>query len=174
MWVAPGTWPWNNIFLPWGFRTHPSDTRLFILQKGNVYTYILVYVDDIILTGSSSEVVYRASQSLVDWFSIKDLIDLHYFLGIEVSWSSSGLHLMQRKYIFDILSKKQHARFKTGFDSASENSQTNITWWWSSSRRCSVSSTVDSLQYLVFTRPDISYAAVFLNLCINNGSLADG
>jgi len=81
------------------------DTSLFILSSGNTITYVLVYADDILVTGNDNMMVEQVLASFADRFSIKDPTDLHYFLGIEVTRSSRGLHLMQRKYIIDLLTK---------------------------------------------------------------------
>ncbi|KAK2992068.1 hypothetical protein RJ640_026586 [Escallonia rubra] len=68
-------------------------------------SYILVYVDDIIVTGNSSTQITSLINSLRFEFSLKDLSQFHYFLGIEVSYAQIGLFLSQRRYINDILSK---------------------------------------------------------------------
>jgi hypothetical protein len=61
-----------------------GDTSLFIYAKGKVTIFLLIYVDDIIVTSSSSEAVTSLLSDLRSDFALKDLEDLHYFLGIEV------------------------------------------------------------------------------------------
>lgn len=78
-----------------GFQNSLADISLFIHTTGAHTTYIIVYVDDIVVTGSDARHVFFFLQSLAQCFSIKDLVDLHYFLGIEVTRSTTGLHLMQ-------------------------------------------------------------------------------
>ncbi|KAA3482820.1 Retrovirus-related Pol polyprotein from transposon TNT 1-94 [Gossypium australe] len=63
-----------------------SSTSLFIKISSSLVLYVLVYVDDIIVTGNQSAY-------------------LHYFLGIEVFYTSNGLFLSQRKYILDLLKR---------------------------------------------------------------------
>lgn len=65
--------------------------------------FVLVYVDDILITGSSANEIRSLVTQLTATFSLKDLRDLNYFLGIEVLKNSSGLHLSQSKYISDLL-----------------------------------------------------------------------
>ena len=65
---------------------------------------ILVYVDDIILTGNNLDTIGHIIKLLDQAFSIKDLGTLKFFLGLEVARSSHGIHLCQRKYVLDILS----------------------------------------------------------------------
>ena len=64
---------------------------------------MLVYVDDIVIAGSSSAAVDRLVQSLSETFPIKDLGVLEYFLGLEASGTSGGMTLTQRKYALDLL-----------------------------------------------------------------------
>ncbi|RVW16796.1 Retrovirus-related Pol polyprotein from transposon RE2 [Vitis vinifera] len=65
--------------------------------------YLVVYVDDIVITGSDQDGIQKLKQHLFTHFQTKDLGKLKYFLGIEITQSSSGVVLSQRKYAFDIL-----------------------------------------------------------------------
>ena len=69
------------------------DNSLFIYHTSSVTTYFLVYVDDLIVTGNNNIFLHKFLQDLATKFSVKDLGDLHYFLGIEVLPISSGLLL---------------------------------------------------------------------------------
>ena len=64
---------------------------------------ILVYIDDIMIIGSNSQLLEAVIQHLHSDFALKDLSEFNYFLGIEVTPSIDGLHLSQTKYIGDIL-----------------------------------------------------------------------
>ena len=64
---------------------------------------ILVYVDDLIISGTNEVVVQRFKDYLNQCFHMKDLAKLKYFLGIEVSRNFEGLFLCQRKYALDIV-----------------------------------------------------------------------
>lgn len=63
---------------------------LFIYSKGSTSLYVLVYVDDIIITSSSSSMVQDLTQKLNIKFALKELGNLDYFLGVEVKHLSSG------------------------------------------------------------------------------------
>jgi hypothetical protein len=76
---------------------------LFIYKKGSVIIYLLVYVDDIILTSSSPAAIDALLADLKQDFALKDLGPLNYFLGIEVKQSSDGHLLTQDKYAADLL-----------------------------------------------------------------------
>ncbi|RVW82205.1 Retrovirus-related Pol polyprotein from transposon RE2 [Vitis vinifera] len=65
--------------------------------------YLVVYMDDIVITGSDQEGIQRLKQHLFNHFQTKDLSKLKYFLGLEIAQSSSGVVMSQRKYALDIL-----------------------------------------------------------------------
>ena len=79
-----------------------ADMSLFLLQRPEVTMYLLVYVDDIILVSSSDTATDRLIAALGSDFAVKDLGQLHYFLGLEVSRSADGLALSQKKYSTDV------------------------------------------------------------------------
>lgn len=64
---------------------------------------MLIYVDDIIITGSSTSAIDKLINLFAVEFPVKRLGELSYFLGIEVSKCPDGIHLSQRKYINDLL-----------------------------------------------------------------------
>jgi hypothetical protein len=71
----------------------PRRIRLFIFQHDGVQIFMLVYIDDIVITGSIPAVVDRLVRSLSDTFPIKDLGPLEYFLGLEASYNPRGMTL---------------------------------------------------------------------------------
>jgi hypothetical protein len=87
-----------------GFIEAKSDTSLFIIRCGSDTVYLLLYVDDIILTASSTELLRRTISSLQREFAM-DLGSLHHFLGITIERRPDGLFLHQRTYTLDILKR---------------------------------------------------------------------
>lgn len=83
---APRAWfqTLRKFLCDYGFVNSKSDSSLFILRTTGLVLYTLVYVDDIIITGNSSCKVAECIAALAHSFSIKDLGNLHYFLGVEV------------------------------------------------------------------------------------------
>lgn len=100
---------WYNRFATFvrklGFIQSSSDVSLFIFCRGSYMAYLLLYVDDIILTSSSQQLVNKIVQALSSEFEMTDLGQLHYFLGIAVKRNSSGLFLQQQNYAAHILNR---------------------------------------------------------------------
>ena len=87
-----------------GFHSTNSDNSLFVKFHNSYTIFILIYVDDIIITRSSTHEIQALIQKLGSFFALKDLEHLYYFLGIEVQHLNDGNLLMsQTKYITDIL-----------------------------------------------------------------------
>ncbi|XP_073351893.1 uncharacterized protein [Aegilops tauschii subsp. strangulata] len=74
-------------------------------EESNTCMFVLIYVDDIIVTSSSNEAIQGLLRDLGAEFALKDLGDLHFFLGIEVKRHKDGLHLSQEKYATDLVKK---------------------------------------------------------------------
>ncbi|CAL2264850.1 unnamed protein product [Prunus armeniaca] len=82
-----------------------SDHTLFLKRDEGKLTALIVYVDDIIVTGNDAEEQLKLQNYLSQDFEMKDLGDLKYFLGIEVARSKTGIFLSQRKYVMDLLTE---------------------------------------------------------------------
>jgi hypothetical protein len=95
----------NDFLLSIGFHASKVDTSLFIFSVGTDIFYLLVHVDDILLTDSNSLLLQHLIQLLSSEFKLRDLGYVHYFLGIEVQSTSMGFMLRQHKYTLDILTR---------------------------------------------------------------------
>ena len=110
-----------------GFVSSKSDTSLFIYNKLNTCIFVLIYVDDIIVTSSSSEAIASLLKDLSAEFALKDLGDLHFFLGIEVKKHKDGLHLSQEKYATDLVRKAGLQGCKPSFTPLSSSEKLSLT-----------------------------------------------
>ncbi|KAG8493766.1 hypothetical protein CXB51_011188 [Gossypium anomalum] len=141
-----------------GFVMSKSDASLFVQVMPSSILYVLVYVDDIIITGSVPTYINSFVRQLNDAFSLKDMGELHYFLGIEVTRSSTNcLHLCQQKYIRDILERSSMSCAKsvpTPMVSSSLSKDDGDRL----SDPTEYRSLAGALQYVVLTFPDIAYA----------------
>ena len=82
-----------------------SDHSVFYRNSQTGIILLVVYVDDIIITGNDTEGISSLKSFLHGQFHTKDLGMLKYFLGVEVMKSKRGIFLSQRKYVLDLLSK---------------------------------------------------------------------
>ncbi|KAM0001536.1 putative RNA-directed DNA polymerase [Helianthus debilis subsp. tardiflorus] len=89
----------------YGFKQSNSDHTLFLKQRGKLITCLIIYVDDMIVTGNDEEKMKRLKANLFSEFEMKDLGRLKYFLGIEVLRSNRGIFICQKKYILDLLAE---------------------------------------------------------------------
>ena len=120
---------------------------------------MLVYVDDIIITSSSSTAVTNLISTLSSFFALKDLDSLHHFLGIQVSTTQHGnMHLSHDQYIKDLLRRTNmlHAKSQpTPMTSSTRLQQDSAEPFQDPSMYRSV---VGALQYILITRPELSYS----------------
>lgn len=135
-----------------------SNTSLFTYRNQSVILYLLVYVDDIILIGSHIEAITHLITTLSTNFSLKDLGSLNYFLGIECSQSNTSLVLSQRKYILDLLQKTNMSNCKPITNPMSPSTNLSALNSTSMEDPTLYKSVVSSLQYLLSTGLDLSFA----------------
>ena len=141
-----------------GFVPSESDHSLFVYKTSADTAYLLLYVDDIVLTASSSVLLQRITDRLHAEFAMTDLGALHHFLGVSVTRSSDGLSLSQRQYALDLLQRAGMSDchpVSTPVDSKSKLSATDGAPVANASEYRSLAG---ALQYLTLTRPDLAYA----------------
>lgn len=100
---------WNGRFDAFikrlGFRQSDYDKCLYIRVNGNTNTYLLLYVDDIILASNSESALRIIKVALNKEFNMKDLGELRCFLGIKIDRTKDGLILNQTTYLKNILKR---------------------------------------------------------------------
>jgi hypothetical protein len=85
-----------------GFTPAKANYSLFNQSQGS-YIALLVYVDDVVIATNDPTAVSSFITLLNDKFRLKDLGSLKYFLSLEISRSSDGILICQRKYASEIL-----------------------------------------------------------------------
>jgi Reverse transcriptase (RNA-dependent DNA polymerase) len=156
---SPRAWfdRFSKTMIKEGYLQSNADHTMFIRRKRGKLCVLIVYVDDIVLTGNDIVEMKRIKSSLATEFEMKDLGPLHYFLGIEVVSSPNGIFLSQQKYVLELL----HETGMLGCRPANTPIDPNH------GLKGGVSDQVDQeryqrlvgrLIYLSHTRPDISYA----------------
>jgi len=144
-------------FLNMDFFCSLVDSSLFILHSNLGTLILLLYVDDILLTGSSTTLVSTFIQLLSSEFTMEDLGQIHHFLGIEISQTSGSLHMSQSHYALTILERANMVDYKpisTPLEAKTKTSSNNVLLEDLSYFR----GLVGALQYLTLTRPDLTYS----------------
>ncbi|KAK2965746.1 hypothetical protein RJ640_003284 [Escallonia rubra] len=142
----------NDLDLPIGLR------KVFYRKSNAGVILLVVYVDDIVITGDDCTGITSLKKFLQTKFHTKDLGQLKYFLGIEVTRSKKGIFLSQRKYVLDLLVETGKAGAKPC--NTPMNPSVHLTK--DDGDRLDdpekYRRLVGKLNYLIVTRPDIAYA----------------
>ena len=141
-----------------GFVNSSSDSSLFIYKQGPATLFLLVYVDDILITGSSSKAIAKLITILSSEFAVKDLGGLHYFLGINALHVEDGLLLSQSQYIYNLLQCTKMLDAKPVSSPMSSSQKLSLFSGAPHPDPANYRSVVGALQYLSLTCPDISFA----------------
>ncbi|XP_026378109.1 uncharacterized protein LOC113272498 [Papaver somniferum] len=130
-----------------------------LLIKSGVKRILLVYVEEIILVGSSDDVLSTFITSLSAAFAMKHLGSLSYFLGMEAlfTYNTNSLLLTQNKYSLELLKKFDMLECKPCKTPIAPGQRDSISDGTVLKDSSTYRSLVGGLQYLAFTRPDISY-----------------
>lgn len=141
-----------------GFAQSHHDNCLFVKGTGSDLIILLVYVDDLLLASPSLAAITEIKNFLDKEFSIKDLGEAKFFLGLEIARSSSGMYVNQRKYALDLLNDFGLLGAKATTTPIFKNQKFDA---------CSATKLEDPekyrrligrLLYLGFTRPILTYA----------------
>lgn len=158
---APRAWyaRFSTFLLSKGFRQCHTDNSLFVRHLAHTITILLLYVDDILITGNDVGYTNDLLQTLHFEFDMRHLGELKHFLGIEVTRYSTGMRLSQETYAKQLLQKAGMIGCKPCDSPILISDKTKIvvddplladpTYY----RRL-----VGALQYLTITRPDIAFS----------------
>lgn len=141
-----------------GYRQSNSDHTLFLKHKKDKVTALIIYVDDIIITGSDSGEIDNLKKYLSREFEMKELRELKYFLGIDVFRSDQCIFLSQRKYVLDLLTDTGMLGCKPANTPIEQNQKLHENSEDAPTNKERYQRLVGRLIYLSHTRPDIAYA----------------
>ncbi|KAL3523634.1 hypothetical protein ACH5RR_016468 [Cinchona calisaya] len=157
---APRVWfeKFRSTLLGFSFTQSQYDSSLFLQRTSKGLVILLVYVDDIVITGSDKDGISQIQTLLHSSFHMKDLGQLTYFLGLEVHHRPQGIFLNQQKYIQDLVD----VAGLTNTTSVDTPMEINVKYRRDEGELLEdptfYRKLVGSLIYLTITRPDISYA----------------
>jgi hypothetical protein len=147
----------DNFLLDTDFSRWHSDPNVYTKKVGSHLIILIIYVDDLIPTGSDPKILTHVKSVLKKKFEMTDLGYLHYFLGLQVLQTKEGFFLSQSKYACDLLccfhmddSKLAPSPFQFGVKLAATctTPEFDATLY---------HRLVGSLLYLTHTYPDISF-----------------
>jgi hypothetical protein len=156
---APQAWfqRFASVVTAAGFSASAHDPALFIHVSPRGRTLLLLYVNDMIITGDDPEYIAFVKARLSDQFLMSDFGPLRYFLGIEISSTPEGFFLSQQKYIQDLLDRASLTDHRTAETPMKLNVHLVATDGEPLEDPTHYCHIVGSLIYLGVTRPDISY-----------------
>ncbi|CAM8946174.1 unnamed protein product [Rhodiola kirilowii] len=162
---APRQWfsRFSDALLAYGFQQSSNDHSLFTYNHNGEFLILLVYVDDVVITGTSTNLIDSVKAFIHSEFKIKDLGHLKYFLGIEVARSSSGIFINQRKYVLDILSEVGLLACKPRTTPMDTKQKLALSTADKLPDPTEYRKIVGKLVYLHITRPDIAFAVHILS-----------
>nr|GEY82962.1 putative reverse transcriptase, RNA-dependent DNA polymerase [Tanacetum cinerariifolium] len=154
-------------------RSVSLEEILIWTQAGKLVTCLIIYVDDIIITGNDEEEMTRLRTNLFKEFEMKDLGRLKYFLGIEVLRSKQGIFICQKKYVFDLLAETGMIDCKPVDTPMMVNQKLYMEEKTKLADKGKYQQIVGKLIYLSHTRSDIAYAVGVANGHLENQVYTD-
>jgi len=141
----------------YGFQQTHADYSLFTFDRDGIQIRLLIYVDDMILTGNNDASLEEFKVYLSSCFKMKDLGPLKYFLGIEVSRNKSGFYLSQRKYALDIVTETDMLASKPASFPLEQNHQLALSTSPLLVDPSPYRRLIGRFIYLATTRPDLAF-----------------
>ncbi|XP_043808465.1 uncharacterized mitochondrial protein AtMg00810-like [Manihot esculenta] len=157
---SPRAWfgRFNTVVQQFGMSRSNSDHSVFFRYNGDRCIYLVVYIDNIVITGNDHDGISQFKQHLFSHFQTKDLGKLKYFLGIEVAQSKTGIAISQRKYALDILEETYMLDCRHVDTPMDPNVKLVPEQGEPLKDHARYRRLVGKLNYLTITRPDISFA----------------
>ena len=156
---APRAWfaKFSSTIPHLGYMANHYDSALFLHRTNKGTILLLLYMDDMIITGDDLSGIQELKVFLSQQFEMKDLGHLSYFLGLEITHSTNEFYITQAKYASELLSRAGFTDSKTVDTPVELNAHLTPTGGKPLSNPSLYRRLVGSLVYLIVTRPDISY-----------------
>lgn len=154
---------WTKHLHNFGFVQSKADTCLFIYNSAKSSIMLLVYVDDLLISGISDDLIHELKKSLHTSFTIKDLGQEKIFLGLEIDRSPLGICVSRKKYIYDIISDTGMLQAKVVHSPLPPELQLQEDEGELLEDASQYRRLTGRLLYLNFTRPDLMFAVHHLS-----------
>ncbi|KAH9648615.1 reverse transcriptase Ty1/copia-type domain-containing protein [Citrus sinensis] len=169
--TSPRTWfdRFGKVLKTYGYSQGQADHTMFYKQsKEGKLAILIVYVDNIILTGDDKEELEGLNAKLACEFEIKNLGPLRYFLGMEVARTAKGILVTQRKYTLDMLKDTGMIDCKLDVTLVEPNRKLGLEENSAPKERGRYQRLVGRLIYLSHTRLDIAFAVSLVSQFIHS------
>eukprot|EP00253_Pinus_taeda_P005792 PITA_05792 len=146
-----------------GFQRSESDDTLYVRQQGKYLVILVMYVDDLIITGNHDDHIAQVKKELQAGFKMTDLGLLHYYLGVEVFQCPHHIFISQSKYVAEVLQRFGMQYCKPVLTPMEQNLKLSKFEGGEKVDSTTYRQLIGSLIYLTNTRPDLSYAVSILS-----------
>lgn len=140
-----------------------DDATLFVNKVGKKVAYLVVYVDDLLMTRNNESYIASIKKELKKGFEMTDLGYVHYYLGIEVTQHPKSIFLSQKKCIGDLLNKFGMTKCNPLTTPMEQNLKLTSIEGKECEDATKYRQLVGSLNYLTTTRPNISFVVGILS-----------
>eukprot|EP00253_Pinus_taeda_P018038 PITA_18038 len=147
----------DSFLLNTGFSRCHSDNTVYTKKVGKSLIILVLYVDDLILTGSDPNLINHVKSSLKKKFEMTNLGHLHYFLGLHVLQSKEGISLSQSKYAYDLLCHFHMEDCKPASSPFQSGAKLSVTCTSPKVDTTLYRQLVGKILYMTHTRPDLSF-----------------
>ncbi|KAI0500262.1 hypothetical protein KFK09_018472 [Dendrobium nobile] len=160
--LRQATRQWYNTFtstlVSMGFVHSSADPSFLILHQQNIHIYLLIYVDDILITGNDNKAIHNTLTILGNKFAMKNLGEAHNFLGIKIDRYAQHFFLSQQNYALSIIKSANLSKCNKLSNPSCTKLPVDIQPDEHLSDPTTYRQITGSLQYLTLTRPDIAYS----------------
>ncbi|PKU65522.1 Retrovirus-related Pol polyprotein from transposon TNT 1-94 [Dendrobium catenatum] len=163
---------WYNTFTSYltsiGFFHNTADPSMLCFKTNCTQVFLLIYVDDILITGNNQTEISMIIEKLHKQFSMKDLGQANDFLGVKIDTLNNSYFLSQKSYAWSLLQLAQ----MTACNPLANPSCTKLPTVFQDDPLLSDPTLyrrlTGALQYLTITRPDIAYSVNQLSQHMHN------
>ncbi|XP_020695806.2 uncharacterized protein LOC110109199 [Dendrobium catenatum] len=172
---APRQWfrKLTEFLLHFGFQFSRADPSLLVYNRTITQLYLLIYVDDLLLTGNDSSIIKSLLQQLQTNFDLKQLGQPSLFLGIQIAYTATGAFLHQSHYARDILIAAGLQDSKPASTHISPSGTRTAPLLKPYDNPTQFRQLAGSLHYLTITIPDLSFAVNTICQSMHNPTIHD-
>ncbi|KAL2345957.1 hypothetical protein Fmac_007242 [Flemingia macrophylla] len=146
-----------------GFEKSLSEFTLYVKKTDAGIIIVSLYVDDLLMTGSSKELIEEFKGGMKEAFEMTDLRKMSFFLGMQVQQDRGEVFISQEKYAKEILRKFKMEECKPSATPMNQKEKFSIEDGAEKVDEKLYRSLIGCLMYLTATRPDITYAVSLLS-----------